>query len=109
MAATAIVIGIQWDISWHSSIGRDKLLSPPHVVVYIGGIICGLICTYIVFKETFFTKFSNGVRFWGFQAPLACWICIWGMIAMLASAPFDDWWHNAYGLDVQIISPPHII
>jgi hypothetical protein len=109
LAATAIVVGIQWDISWHSSIGRDKLLSPPHVVVYMGGVICGLICTYIVFKETFFTKFSGGVRFWGFQAPLACWICIWGMIAMLASAPFDDWWHNAYGLDVQIISPPHII
>ena len=28
---------------------------------------------------------------------------------MLTSAPFDDWWHNAYGLDVQIISPPHIV
>jgi hypothetical protein len=40
---------------------------------------------------------------------LACWICIWGTIAMLTSAPFDDWWHNTYGLDVQIISPPHIV
>ena len=28
---------------------------------------------------------------------------------MLASAPFDDWWHNAYGLDVRIISPPHMV
>ena len=28
---------------------------------------------------------------------------------MLVSAPFDDWWHNAYGLDVQIISPPHMV
>ena len=109
LASTAIVIGIQWDISWHSTIGRDKLLSPPHLVVYIGGIICGLICTFIVFKETFFNKISEGVAFWGFKAPLACWICIWGMIAMLTSAPFDDWWHNAYGLDVQIISPPHIV
>jgi len=27
----------------------------------------------------------------------------------LASAPFDDWWHNAYGLDVRIVSPPHIV
>jgi hypothetical protein len=23
--------------------------------------------------------------------------------------PFDDWWHNAYGLDVRIVSPPHIL
>ena len=109
LATTAIAFGVEWDISWHSSIGRDKLLSPPHVVVYVGGIICGLICSFIVFKQTFFTKNNRGVKFWGFKAPLACWISIWGMIAMLTSAPFDDWWHNAYGLDVQIISPPHII
>jgi hypothetical protein len=28
---------------------------------------------------------------------------------MVTSAPFDDWWHNAYGLDVKIISPPHML
>jgi hypothetical membrane protein len=28
---------------------------------------------------------------------------------MLVSAPFDDWWHSAYGLDVRIISPPHAL
>jgi len=28
---------------------------------------------------------------------------------MLTSAPFDNWWHNAYGLDVKIISPPHTL
>jgi hypothetical protein len=36
-------------------------------------------------------------------------VSIWGAIAMLTSAPFDDWWHNAYGLDVKIISPPHMV
>jgi hypothetical protein len=30
-------------------------------------------------------------------------------LAMLVSAPFDDWWHKAYGLDVKIISPPHMV
>jgi hypothetical protein len=28
---------------------------------------------------------------------------------MLTSAPFDNWWHNAYGLDVKIVSPPHAV
>ena len=28
---------------------------------------------------------------------------------MITAAPFDDWWHNAYGLDVRIVSPPHIL
>ena len=27
---------------------------------------------------------------------------------MLTSVPFDDWWHNAYGLDVKILTPPHV-
>jgi len=30
-------------------------------------------------------------------------------VAMLTSAPFDNWWHNAYGLDVKIVSPPHTL
>ena len=47
------------------------------------------------------------VRFWGFRAPLGAWVAIWGAFAMLTSAPFDDWWHNAYGLDVKVLSPPH--
>src|SRR5690349_19547089 len=28
---------------------------------------------------------------------------------LILSAPFDNWWHNAYGLDVKILSPPHVV
>ncbi len=28
---------------------------------------------------------------------------------MVTSAPFDNWWHNSFGLDVQIVSPPHMV
>ena len=28
---------------------------------------------------------------------------------MITSAPFDNWWHGAYGLDVKILSPPHML
>jgi hypothetical protein len=28
---------------------------------------------------------------------------------MIVSGPFDDWWHNTYGLDVEILSPPHTV
>jgi len=52
---------------------------------------------------------ARSVRFWGFRGPLGAWVCIWGAIMMVTSAPFDDWWHNAYGLDVEIISPPHVV
>src|SRR5258708_4425033 len=46
---------------------------------------------------------------WGGRARLGVWVTIWGAVAMATSAPFDDWWHNTYGLDVKIVSPPHAI
>jgi hypothetical protein len=49
------------------------------------------------------------VRFWGFRGPLGAWVTIWGTFVMVTSAPFDNWWHNAYGLDVKIVSPPHMV
>jgi hypothetical protein len=36
-------------------------------------------------------------------------VSVWGALAMLTRAPFDDWWHNAYGRDVKIVSPPHLV
>ena len=112
-ASAAIVIGLIWDISWHRTIGRDTFWSPPHVIEQIGAIVSGLSCGYVALKTTFAgsrDERARSVRFWKyFQAPLGAWICIWGTIMMVTSAPFDNWWHNAYGLDVKIISPPHII
>ncbi|MGC3959921.1 MAG: hypothetical protein QM813_18930 [Verrucomicrobiota bacterium] len=52
---------------------------------------------------------ATSVRIWGFHGPLGAFIAAWGGIAMLASAPFDNWWHGAYGLDIRILSPPHTV
>src|SRR6202012_1325503 len=49
------------------------------------------------------------VNLFGFRGPLGAFICAWGGFTMITSAPFDDWWHNAYGLDVKILSPPHMV
>ena len=112
-ASSAIVLGLIWDISWHRTIGRDTFWSPPHVIEQIGAIVAGLSCGYLALHTTFAgspADRANSVRFWKFfQAPLGAWVCIWGTIMMITSAPFDNWWHNAYGLDVKIISPPHLI
>jgi len=112
LSATGIVTGLMWDISWHMSIGRDTFWSAPHMLEYVSGVTAGLSCGYVVLKTTFAgTPAEKGatVSFWGFRGPLGAWITIWGTFAMLVSAPFDDWWHNAYGLDVKIVSPPHMI
>ena len=111
-AATSVVVGVIWDISWHRSIGRDTFWTPAHMAIYLGGIVAGVACGWLVLRTTFAGTDAErraSVRFWGFQGPLGAWVSIWGAIAMITSAPFDNWWHNAYGLDVKILSPPHVL
>jgi hypothetical protein len=112
LASTCIVLGTVWDISWHMTIGRDTLWSPPHLLEQFGAALAGATCGAYVLWLTFRAPVearARTVRFWGFYGPLGAWACIWGAFAMIASVPFDDWWHNAYGLDVQILSPPHSV
>jgi hypothetical protein len=111
-ASTSVILGVIWDISWHRSIGRDTFWTPAHLGIYLGGVVAGLTSGWVALRTTFAgsdTDRGTAVRFWGFRAPLGAWVCIWGAFAMVTSAPFDDWWHNAYGLDVKIISPPHML
>ena len=82
------------------------------MAIYACGILAGISAGYLIFSTTFGKNAELkdvSVRIWGLSGPLGAFICAWGGVAMLASAPFDDWWHNAYGLDVRIISPPHMV
>ena len=112
-ASTCMVVGLMWDISWHRTIGRDTFWSPPHLLEQIAAIVAGLTCGFVVLKTTFAgSPEARGktVHFWRyFQGPLGAWVCIWATITMIVSAPLDNWWHNAYGLDVKIFSPPHLV
>lgn len=112
-SSLCIVTGLIWDISWHTSIGRDGLFAPPHLTIYLGAVLSGFFSGYQVLKTSFFSSAeekSKAVKFWGFfYGSLGAMFCIWGAFAMLTSAPFDDWWHNTYGLDVTILSPPHTL
>ncbi len=112
-SSVCIIVGLIWDISWHTSIGRDGLLSPPHISIYLGAVIAGIFSGFKVLKISFAgsqEEKASTVKFWGiFRGSLGALFCIWGAIAMLTSAPFDDWWHNTYGLDVTILSPPHTV
>ncbi|MEX2282398.1 MAG: hypothetical protein WEE89_07935 [Gemmatimonadota bacterium] len=111
-SSSCILIGALWDISWHMTIGRDSLWSPPHLLEQFGaaaaGITCGVYVLWLTFAAPEDAR-ARTVRFWGFRGPFGAWVCIWGAFAMIASLPFDNWWHNAYGLDVEILSPPHAV
>jgi hypothetical protein len=115
LAVTSASIGGQWDVAWHRSIGRDTFWTPAHMAIYACGVIAGIVGLYLVLTATFGRSAyaarlrEVSVNVFGLHAPLGVFLAGWGGVAMLTSAPFDNWWHNAYGLDVKIISPPHAL
>jgi hypothetical protein len=115
IAVTSSSIGGAWDVSWHRSIGRDTFWTPAHMLIYACGVLAGIVGAWLVLSATFGHSQKAGqlrnasVKVLGLRAPLGVFLAGWGGVAMLTSAPFDNWWHNAYGLDVKIVSPPHTL
>src|SRR6266436_342255 len=102
VGGACIAIGILWDISWHRTIGRDTFWTPAHIAIYAGGLLGGITCGWLVLRTTFFATAGEqrgAVRLWGFRGPFGAWLTILGALGMLISAPFDNWWHDAYGVD----------
>jgi len=112
IAVTSTTFGLYWDISWHGGIGRDTFWTPAHLAIQLGAVITGICCAYLILHTTFSTDpvaQEHSVRIWGFRGPLGAFVAAWGGFCMLTSAPYDNWWHNSFGLDVMILSPPHVV
>ncbi len=112
VAVTSASLGGAWDVSWHRSIGRDSFWTPAHMLIYACGVLAGIVGMWLVLNAS--TGRDPGLRrasvqVLGLHAPLGVFLAGWGGLAMITSAPFDNWWHNAYGLDVKIVSPPHAL
>jgi hypothetical protein len=112
IASVCIATGLYWDISWHETIGRDSFWTPAHLLIQFGAVMAVFGSAWVIMRTSFGKNEEarrNSVNVLGFRGPLGAFITAWGGGAMLTSAPFDNWWHEAYGLDVKIISPPHIL
>lgn len=109
---TSAFLGAEWDVAWHRSIGRDTFWTPAHLMIQLCGVIAAVVGLYLVYQCTFRKDSpvrAASISVLGLRAPLGVFVAAWGGIAMITSAPFDNWWHAAYGLDVKIISPPHTL
>jgi hypothetical protein len=112
LGVTSTTVGLYWDISWHMGIGRDTFWTPAHLAIQFGAVLTGLCCASLILHTTFSRNVAareHAVRVWGFRGPLGAFIAAWGGFCMLTSAPLDNWWHNSFGLDVTILSPPHVV
>ncbi len=110
-------LGLAWDRQWHDRIGRDQFWIPPHIMMYTGVGATGLIALFVVLVDTlrYYQKKagvddSSTVGVLGFfHAPLGFILLGFGTLTDLIAAPFDNYWHQLYGIDVTLWTPFHLM
>ena len=112
------MIGANWDIQWHTDVGPDTFFTVPHLFLYAGAAIDGLVSLWVVLAATAAQRAGREVdplvggrpvRVFGvFTAPVGYLISGAGAASFLLYGLWDLWWHGLYGFDAVIASPPHV-
>lgn len=113
------LVGTTWDIEWHDDVGPDTFFTVPHLLLYAGAAIAGLVSLAVVLATTAAQRAGRPVdpavggrpvRVFGgvFTAPLGYVVSGVGSALFLMYGLWDLWWHGLYGFDAVIDSPPHI-
>jgi len=113
LGATLFFLGTSWDIQWHSFVGRDRTLIPPHIVMLTGNTLSGLAALAAILIETLWARrspTSAGTDFAGaFHGSLGAYIAGFGALGAAVAFPLDSYWHALYGIDVAIWAPFHLM
>ena len=103
--------GVQWDIQWHTLIGRDSFWIAPHLMTY-AGVAATVVLSFGVLAATTLCPSSRAddvVRVLGLTGTRGFHLATWGVALTVLAAPIDDLWHRLFGLDVTLWSPPHLL
>jgi hypothetical protein len=96
--------GFHWDIALHGDIGRERFLTTPHLIVVAGMVLQGCAAVWGLSEAADGSGILATLRrrpglALGLAAPLVNSVVLW----------FDNWWHELFGLDVTLWSPPHLL
>lgn len=117
--AVVSLLGLTWDVQWHSDVGPDTFFTLPHLLLYSGSAISGLTSLAVVLRVTARQRAGAppvpglggpAVRVLGgrFSAPVGYLLAGAGAASFLLYGLWDLWWHELYGFDAVIDSPPHV-
>ncbi|TMC05511.1 MAG: hypothetical protein E6J41_21930 [Chloroflexi bacterium] len=101
--------GLAWDIAWHTFIGRDSFLTPPHAVLYGGVAAAGIVALAGVLLESWRRRPGTASLLRVFHAPLGLFVTGFGILTLVVSALLDNYWHELYGIDVTLWAPFHVM
>lgn len=101
--SASALAGGYWDDAWHTERGRDSFLIAPHITLYVGVAAAG----WALALWAGLAARAVGWRAALAHPPLA--LAVVAVVATLASGPIDNAWHEAFGRDAVIWSPPHML
>ncbi len=102
-------VGFYSDVAWHIALGRDEeLFTAPHTAILLGllGILSAAVLGTVVAT---LDGWERGWRVAGLRVP-------WSMLPLgalglgaVSGFPADEVWHAAFGVDVTMWSPTHML
>ena len=115
LGSSISLIGTSWDIQWHSFVGRDRTLIPPHIMMLTGVALVGILALTSVVRETRLAKRNLQMRAYTssfadfFSSSLGAYIAGFAALNAAIAFPLDSYWHALYGIDVRIWAPFHVM
>ena len=115
LGAIIFLEGTSWDIQWHSYIGRDRTLIPPHIMMLSGVALSGISGLLAVLIESWWARRNTSIAQHSlgfaeiFSGPFGAYIVGFTALTAAVAFPLDAYWHALYGIDVAIWAPFHIM
>lgn len=98
------IVATYWDEAFHTDVGRDSGWSPPHLLLYGSVAVVGLVVAGWALVSLNAVRSLDPRRH-----SLGLVAATLGALGALAAAPIDAFWHEAYGRDAVLWSPPHVL
>jgi len=115
LGAIIFLEGTSWDIQWHSYIGRDRTLIPPHIMMLSGVALSGISGLLAVLIESWWARCNTIIARHSlgfaeiFSGPFGAYIVGFAALTAAVAFPLDAYWHALYGIDVAIWAPFHVM
>ncbi|MGQ0797256.1 MAG: hypothetical protein ACT4OI_05275 [Methanobacteriota archaeon] len=99
------VAGGYWDISWHVLGIVETFFTPPHAILYAGILLAGLAgVAGLAMRVAAFR--ADPVRR---RLLTGLHVAVVGTAIQAAAGPADFWWHERFGFDPFLFTPPHAL
>jgi hypothetical protein len=104
------LFAVYWDDVWHTDLGRDDFTIPPHLLLY-GAVTLLVMAIFwwlliIGFQSTSPTFVGRLKRLLEKQSLM---LSLAGINLTIIALPVDVLWHDVFGRDSVLWSPPHLL